>query len=128
ALLLVLRRVAALLGVATLIGVGTLFWVGALFGVATLVRVAAARRVRLVPLRRVAALFWVAALVGRVGAARVRRRRPGGRGRGTGRVFWPASVAFVVVIVGGPTLSLTAAVARVVGHRCYSLFCVERVS
>ena len=47
---------------------------------------------------------------------------------GTGaRLLLRAGVALVVRLVGGPPLTLVAAVARVVAHRWYSWFCGERM-
>jgi hypothetical protein len=79
----------------------------------TLIGIASARTV-LIALRRVSALVVP------------RRRRPGRR---TTRRAWVfrTPVTVVVVLVAGPTLSLAAAVTRVVSHGCYSLFCVEWV-
>ena len=88
-----------------------------LVGVAPLVGVTAAGRVARITLR------WVAALIGRVATPRVGSRR-----RHAGLPAWAAgAVAFVVILVAGPPLSLGAAVAGVVSHRYYSWFCVERV-
>lgn len=59
----------------------------------------------------------ITALLGWV-RARVRR------GRRTSGIVLRTAVAVVVILVGGPPLSLSAAVARIVSHRWYSWFCV----
>ncbi len=109
--------VAARVLVAALVGVAALILVAALFGVAALILVAALVGVAR---RRVSGL-------GRV-AASFRRIRTGSalRTRATARIVLWTRVAFVVVVVG-PPLPLTAAVARIVSHRWYSWFCAKRV-
>jgi hypothetical protein len=123
-----LAGVAALFWVAAALVVATLFWVAAALVVATLFWVAAALVV--------ATLFWVAAalvvaaltrlgwriaLLGRV-AALLRRIR-GARVRRGRRIL----LRTAVVVIAGPSLPLTPAVARIVSHLCYSWFCAERL-
>ena len=96
ALLIGLRRIA-LVRVATLVGV------------AALVGVALARRIGRLTLGRVAALVLRGVLAAGILAT----------------IVLLVAVPLVVVLIGGPPLSLAAAVARVVSHR-YSWFCVGR--
>lgn len=105
--------VPALVGVAALLGVTALVGVPDLLGVVALVRVARA---------------WVARL-GRVAAVSggyPRGVRSALRIRATTRILLRTRIAVVVILVGTP-LPLTATVARIVTHWCYSWFCAKRV-
>lgn len=73
--------------------------------------------------RRVSALRWVAALFGRIASSRV---GPALRIRAA-RIVLRMPVPIVVILVTGPPLPLTPAVARIVSHWCYSSFCAERL-
>ena len=72
----------------------------------------------------VAALRWVtAALLWRVSSSLVSRALR----LLAARLVLGTPIAVVVVVVSGPALPLTSAVARVVSHRWYSWFCAERL-
>ncbi|CKO33103.1 Uncharacterised protein [Mycobacterium tuberculosis] len=106
--------VPALVGVAALLGVTALVGVPDLLGVVALVRVARAW---------VARLGRVAARLGWIPPAGVRSAL---RIRATTRILLRTRIAVVVILVGTP-LPLTATVARIVTHWCYSWFCAKRV-
>lgn len=115
--MLVGRRIAPLplVGVAsTLVLVPALVGVPDLLGVVALVRVARAW---------VARLGRVAARLGWIPPAGVRSAL---RIRATTRILLRTRIAVVVILVGTP-LPLTATVARIVTHWCYSWFCAKRV-
>jgi hypothetical protein len=112
------RRLAVTLVVAAAVAGRRALLVAALARIALLVaallRVAAAGRVVRIVRRGVPAT-----VLGRVGAALL--------GSATTLLVQGTGVAVLVVVVGGPPLTLVAAVARVVAHRWYSWFCGERI-